>query len=100
MTTRSDQKFRYGTREDLLRRGSGISGEVPVSHGKLELRELEIALNSVSETGGQNLKQTVDDIVSLIRGPLSRYLLEIGRFINSQGEVKRLSEDYKDDLGL
>ena len=67
MATRSDQKFRYGTREDVLRRGTGIGGEVAVSHGKLELRELEIALNTVGDTGGQNLKQTVDDIISLFK---------------------------------
>ena len=85
--TRADKRKGPFTREDLLAKGSGLSGEVRGNYPNLLLRDISSSLGGVTVAeDGENLVTAVRELLSLINGPVAAEINQIGKYINERGE--------------
>jgi len=83
----------YDLRDDLQNKASGVSGEVAGTHGEMVLRDVASAMGYIpTKVTEENLILVITGILEILQGPVARDILEIGRFVNRDSEITRLSE--------
>ena len=93
MTTRADQRRPYESRQEIQGKASGASGEVAGNQGEMVLRDVASAMGYLpTKVTEENLALVVTGLLEILQGPVARDILEVGRFVNRDSEITRLSE--------